>query len=65
MQMPDVNILVYAHRREDPSHGCQEKLAFRSQLKRRLGDRKIDVLVARADKSRESTLESLGRFAKL
>ena len=59
----DIDLMVFPPKNAKMSY--QEKLAFRSQLKRRLGDRKIDVLIARADKSRESTLESLGRFAKL
>ena len=59
----DIDLMVFPPKNVKMSY--PKKLAFRSQLKRRLGDRKIDVLIAPSDTSQESTLESLGRFAKL
>ena len=59
----DIDLMVFPTRKEKKSY--PEKLAFRSQLKRLLGDRKIDVIFAPEEKSREAVLESLGRFAKL
>jgi hypothetical protein len=59
----DIDLMVFPPRNEKIPYS--EKLAFRANLKRRIGDRKIDVLFASAEKSCKATLEPLGRFAKL
>jgi predicted nucleotidyltransferase len=48
----DIDLMVFPPRNEKIPYS--EKLAFRANLKRRIGDRKIDVLFASAEKSCEA-----------